>query len=164
MVGTFGNDIPVSPKIKIWRINIGVSIEDDPRSRDCRHRGKHWSWSPYTMDERQLTINQIANCINLTREKIENILYNKVGITKVSARRGSLSSCIWSKSIKLISSQQNLTLFEVEKNGFLGLFLLNSKWILASSLLADYKETFHAVEKLFFSVPNKFKDVHLHGR
>lgn len=41
MVGTFGNDIPISPKIKIWRINIGVSIENDPRSRDCRHRGKH---------------------------------------------------------------------------------------------------------------------------
>lgn len=38
------------------------------------------------MDNRRLTINQIINAINISHERVENVLYNELDMSAVSAR------------------------------------------------------------------------------
>ena len=38
------------------------------------------------MDDRHLTVNQIANTVGISRERVENILHNELGMSKISAR------------------------------------------------------------------------------
>lgn len=72
--------------------------------------------APFTneekIDARCLTITQIANAIRVAHKRIENILYNELDRTKVSARRGACHLTHDQKRSKLITSQRNLALFE----------------------------------------------------
>ena len=38
------------------------------------------------IDDRRLTVNQIANTVGITRERVKNILHYELGMSKVSAR------------------------------------------------------------------------------
>lgn len=71
------------------------------------------------MYDRQLPINQIANIISKSCERVVNILYNELGLTKVSARWVPRFEQTDQKSTCLISSRENLTFSETEPSGSL---------------------------------------------
>ena len=91
MVSTLGNDAPALSTVKKWAVEFKrgrENLEDDPRSRrpststiqeniDRIHQ--------MVMNDRRLTISHSANIISISRERVENILYNKLGMSKVSA-------------------------------------------------------------------------------
>lgn len=79
-------------------------------------------------DDRRLTINQIVNAINISSERIENVRYNELGMTKVSAR--------WVVPRLLTPgqeytgptiSQENQTLLQVDPAGYLEHCLIQDK-------------------------------------
>lgn len=55
------------------------------------------------MDDMQMTVNKIANDINLSRQRAGNILHNKFGILALDKKR-----------TRLITSEENLILFEAD--------------------------------------------------
>lgn len=62
-------------------------MEDDPVSRFPATE-ENIDRAHYVMVyDRQLTVNQINNAINISHERTENILHNKLGVTKVTARK-----------------------------------------------------------------------------
>ena len=92
MVSTLGDDAPDLSTVKKWAAEFKrgrKSLPDDPRS------GR---FSPATtqknidrihqmvMNDRRLTISHLANVISISRERVENILHNELGMSKVSAR------------------------------------------------------------------------------
>ncbi|XP_014768872.1 uncharacterized protein LOC106868221 [Octopus bimaculoides] len=60
------------------------------------------------MDDRRLDINEITNAISIFRERVENIQYNELGMTKVSAQWAPYLLAPDQKHIKLIASRENL--------------------------------------------------------
>lgn len=70
-------------------------------------------------NDRRLTINQIANVISISHERVENILHNELGMTKVSAWWVSCLLILFQKCTKLITSWKILTLLESDPVGFL---------------------------------------------
>ena len=63
------------------------------------------------MDERRLTVNQIALTFGIFRERIENMLHNELGMLKVSARRVPRLLTLDQRLTRLILSQANYLLF-----------------------------------------------------
>ena len=61
------------------------------------------------MDERRLTVNQIAITFGIFRERIENILCNELGMLMVSARRVPLEQ----RLTRLILPQANYLLLAI---------------------------------------------------
>ena len=92
MVATLGDDAPALSTVKKWEAEFKKgreSLEDDPRS-DCPvsattqeniDRVHHM-----VMDDRRFTVNQIADAVAISRERVKNILHQKLGMSKVSAR------------------------------------------------------------------------------
>ncbi|XP_029639711.1 protein GVQW3-like [Octopus sinensis] len=70
---------------------------------DCIHH--------MVMDNKRLTIDQIPNVISISCERIENILHNEHGMTKVSARWAPCLVTPDQKSPSLIKSLEYLILF-----------------------------------------------------
>ena len=105
MVSTLGDDAPALSTMKKWAAEFKMareSLEDDPRSGrlstptiqeniDRIHQ--------MVMNDRRLTISHLANVISISRERVENILHNELGMSKVSAR--------WMP--RLLTSDQKLT-------------------------------------------------------
>ena len=87
MVSTVGDGAPALSTVK-WAAEFKrESLEDDPGSGrpstattqeniDCIHQ--------MVMSDRRLTISHLANVISIFRERVENILNNKLGMSKVS--------------------------------------------------------------------------------
>ena len=91
MVATLGDDAQALSNVKKWAAEFKrgrESLEDDPRSgrpvtattQENIDRVYHM-----VMDDRRLTVNQIANAVGISRERVENILHNELGMSKVSA-------------------------------------------------------------------------------
>ncbi|XP_036368320.1 uncharacterized protein LOC118767600 [Octopus sinensis] len=133
MVATLGDDTLALSTVQKWAaefMRARESLEDDPRSGhsataaieeiiNCVHH--------MLMDDRQLTINQIANAISISHKRVENILCNELGIMKVSAQWVShLTSD--QKCTRLITSWENLTWFEADPTGFLGCFISHDEY------------------------------------
>ena len=87
MVATLGNDAPALSTVKKWAAEFkrsSESLEDDltsgrPASAtiqeniDCVHL--------MVIDDRRLTVNQIADAVAISRERVENILHQKFGMS-----------------------------------------------------------------------------------
>lgn len=62
-------------------------MEDDPVSRFPATEENIDRVHYVMVYDRQLTVNQINDAINISHERTENILHNKLGVTKVTARK-----------------------------------------------------------------------------
>ena len=92
MVSTLGDDALALSTVKKWAAEFKrgrESLEDDSKSErpstattqeniDRIHQ--------MVMNDRRLTISHLANVISISRKRVENILHNKLGMSKVSAR------------------------------------------------------------------------------
>ena len=92
MLATMGDDAPALSTVKKWAAEFKrgrESLEDDPRSgrpasastQENIDRVHHM-----VMDDRRLTVNQIADAVAISRERVENILHKELGMSKVSTR------------------------------------------------------------------------------
>ena len=81
MVDTLGDDAPALSTVKKWAAEFKrgrESLEDDPRSgrpatattQENIDRVHHM-----VMDDRRLSVNQIANTVVISRERVGNILH-----------------------------------------------------------------------------------------
>ena len=65
------------------------SLEDDPRSGRSSTATTQENIDhihQMVMNDRRLTISHLANVISISCERVENILHNELGMSKVSAR------------------------------------------------------------------------------
>ena len=92
MVSTLGNDASALATVKKWAAKFKwgrESLEDDPKS-GCPSTATTQKNIDHiqqmVMNDRRLTISLLANDISTSRERVENILLNELGISKVSAR------------------------------------------------------------------------------
>ena len=94
MVSTLGDDAPALSTVKKWAAEFKrgrESLEDDPRS------GRPFTATTQenidrihqmVMNDRRLTISHshLVNVISISRKRVENILQNKLGMSKVLAQ------------------------------------------------------------------------------
>ena len=88
MVSTLGDDAPALSTVKKWAAEFKrgrESLEDDPRSGRPSTATTQESIDhihQMVMNDRRLTISHLANVISISRERVENILHNKLGMSK----------------------------------------------------------------------------------
>lgn len=129
-VATLGNDAPALAIVQRWAaefrrgwesINMtqGLDVHRLPPLRKILIMFITW-W---------LTINEIVNGISLSRVRVENILLNELGMTKVFAQRIPRLLILDQKLNRLIQSRENLTLFAAD-SCFLECFLTQDEcWV-----------------------------------
>ncbi|KAL7388121.1 hypothetical protein ABVT39_007546 [Epinephelus coioides] len=71
------------------------------------------------MNDRRLTVNQIANAVSISHERVENILHNKFGVSKVSTQWVPWLLTPDQKHTRLVMLQENFAHFEADSVGFL---------------------------------------------
>ena len=82
------------------------------------------------MDDRCLTINQIADAVAISRERVENILLKELGMLKVSAWWVPHFLTPDQKNTRLVMSQANLAVFKAVPDSFLECFLTQDEcWV-----------------------------------
>ena len=92
MIATLGDNFPALSTVKKWAAEFKrgrESLEDDPRYvcpasatiQKNIDRVHHM-----VMDDRRLIVNQIPDAIAISRERVENILHQELGMSKVSDR------------------------------------------------------------------------------
>lgn len=69
-----------------------------------------------------MTMNQIAN-VSISRERVEKILHSELGMMKFSAQLVLCLQTSERKRVRLITSLENLTVFEGYPFDFFGVFL-----------------------------------------
>ena len=91
MAAKLGDDAPALSTVQKWAAEFKrgrESVEYDPRSgrpatattQENIDRVHH-----IVMNDRRLTVNQIANVVGISREQVENILHKEHDISNVSA-------------------------------------------------------------------------------
>ncbi|XP_076054483.1 protein GVQW3-like [Oratosquilla oratoria] len=136
MAATLGDYSPVLSTVQKWAAEFKrdtESLEDDPRSeRPATATTQENTTRVHHMviDDRRLTVNQIANTIGISYERVENILYKELDISKVSARWMPQLLTSDQKHTMLIMSQANLALFETDPVSFLERFFTQDEfWV-----------------------------------
>ena len=82
------------------------------------------------INDRRLTISDLANVISISRERVENILHNELGISKVSAQWVPWLLTPDQKLTTLVMSKANLVRFEADPDHFVEHFLTQDEcWI-----------------------------------
>ena len=82
------------------------------------------------MNDRRLTISHLANVISISRERVENILHNELGMSKVSARWVPRLLTPDQKLTRLVMSEANLARFAADPDRFVERFLTQDKcWV-----------------------------------
>ena len=136
MVSTLGNDATALSTVKKWTAKFKrgrESLEDDSRSGrpstaitqeniDCIHQ--------MVMNDRRLTISHSANVINISYEWVENILHNKLSMSKVLARWVLWLLTPDQKLTGLVMLKANLARFEADPDHFVERFLTQDEcWV-----------------------------------
>ena len=136
MVSTLGNDAPVLSTVKKWAAKFKrgrESLADDPRSErpstaitqeniDRIHQ--------MVMNDRRLTISHLANVISISREPVENILHNELGMSKVLAQWVLRLLTPDQKLTRLVMSEANLARFEADSHRFVERFFTQDEcWV-----------------------------------
>ena len=124
MVSTLMDDAPALSTVKKWAAEFKrrESLEDDPRSgrpSTATTQENIDRIHQMVMNDRRLTISHLANVISISRERVENILHNEPGMSKVSARWVPRILTPDQKLIRLVMSEANLARFEADPDRFL---------------------------------------------
>ena len=91
MVASLGDDASALSTVKKWAAEFKrsrESLEDDPRSgrpASAITQGNIDRVHDMVIDNRRLTVNQIADAVAISREQVKNILNQELGMLKVSA-------------------------------------------------------------------------------
>uniref|UniRef100_A0A3Q0R6R1 Uncharacterized protein n=1 Tax=Amphilophus citrinellus TaxID=61819 RepID=A0A3Q0R6R1_AMPCI len=98
VAATLGDDAPALSAVQKWAAELkrGGESLDDPRSgrpatattQENNDRVHHM-----VTDDRRLTVNQTANAVGISRERVENIQHNELDMSKVSTRWVSRLVC-----------------------------------------------------------------------
>ena len=129
MVSTLGDYAPALSTVKKWAVEFmrgRESLEDDPRSErpSTATTQEHIDRiHQMVMKDRRLTISHLANVISISRERVENILHNELGMSKVSARWVPRLLTPDQKLTKLVMSETNLARFEADPDRFVLFYL-----------------------------------------
>ena len=113
-------------KVSSWSEEGSGEPEDDPLSGRPATATTHKNIDRIhhmVMANRRLTVHQIVYDVAISRERVENILHNELGTSKVSAL---WVPQVWTpdqKHTRLVMSQANLALFEADPATFLERFL-----------------------------------------
>ena len=109
------------------------SLEDDPRSgrpSTATTQENIDRIHQMVMSDRRLTISHLANVISISRERVENILNNELGMSKVSARWVPRLLTPDQKLTRLVMSEANLARFEADPDRFFERFLTQDEcWV-----------------------------------
>ena len=82
------------------------------------------------MDDRRLTVKQRADAVAISRKRVENILHQELGMSKVSARWVLRLLRPAHKHTRLVMLQANFALFETNPDSFLERFLTQDEcWV-----------------------------------
>ncbi|MCU7903101.1 MAG: helix-turn-helix domain-containing protein [Candidatus Thiodiazotropha sp. (ex Lucinoma aequizonata)] len=125
MVSTLGDDAPSFATVKRWAAEFKrgrESLEDDPRSgrpSTATTQENVDRVHDMIMDDRRLTTRYIASVVDISRERVENILTNELGMKKVSARRVPRLLLPDQKRTRVIMSHENLLSFEADPADFI---------------------------------------------
>ena len=76
------------------------------------------------MGDRHLTMNQIASAFGISREQVEDIQRNELGMSNVSARWVPRLLTPDQKLTRLTLSEANMAIFEAGQGSFLAVFSL----------------------------------------
>ena len=136
IVAILWDDAPALSTVKKWAAEFKKgkeSLEDDPRSgrpASATTQGNIDRVHHMVMDDRCLTINQIVDAVVISRERVENILHQELGMSKVSARWVPRLLTPAQKHTRLVMLQANLALFDMNIDSFLERFLTQDEcWI-----------------------------------
>ena len=136
MVSTLGDNALALATVKKWAAEFKrrESLEDDPRSgrpSTAQPKKTLTAFQQMVMNDRQLTISHLANVISISHERVENILHNKLGMSKVSTRWVLRLLTPDQKLTRLIMSEANLARFEAaDPDRFVERFLTQDKcWV-----------------------------------
>ena len=119
MVAALGDDAPALSTVKKWAAEFKKgreSLEDDPRSGHPASATTQKNIDHVyhmVMDDRCLTVNQIAYAVAIFHERVENILHQELGMSKVS---GQWVPCLLTPAQKhtwLVMLQTNLAFFDM---------------------------------------------------
>ena len=136
MVATLGDGAPALSTVQKWAAEFKrgrESLEDDPRpgrpvTATTQENVDHVHHM--VMDDRRITVNQVASSVGISRERVENILHNELGMSKVSARWVPRLLTPDQKHTRLAMSQANLALFEADPASFLERFITQDEcWV-----------------------------------
>ena len=87
MVATLGNDAPALSTVKKWAAEFkrgSESLEDDPtsgRPASATIQENIDRVHYMVIDDRRLTVNQIADAVAISRERVENIPHQELGMS-----------------------------------------------------------------------------------
>ena len=136
MVSTLGDDAPALSSVKKWAAEFKrgrESLEDDPKlgrpstattPKNIDHIHQ------MVMNDRRLTISHLASVISISRERVENILHNELGMSKVLARWVPRLLTPDQKLTRLVMSEANLARFEADPDRFVECFLTQDEcWV-----------------------------------
>ena len=136
MVSTLGDDAPALSTVKKWAAEFKrgrESLEDDQRSgrpSTATTQENIDRIHQMVMNDRQLIISHLANVISISRERVENILHNELGMSKVSARWVPRLLTPDQKLTRLVMSEANLARFEADPDRFVECFLTQDEsWV-----------------------------------
>ena len=136
MVSTLGDDALALSTVKKWAAEFKrgrESLEDDLRSGHPSTATTQENIDrihQMVMNDRPLTISHLANVISISRERVENILHNKLGMSKVSAQWVPWLLTPDQKLTRLVMSEANLARFEADPDRFVERFLTQDEcWV-----------------------------------
>lgn len=128
MSTTLGESVPSYTTVKKWVAEFKrgrESIEDDPRSgrpMTSTTEEKIRKICDHILTDRRLTIRDIADTIGISYERKQNIIVNKLGFSKVSARWVPRLLSVQQKRIRLTVSRDCLEMFEADPQDFMARF------------------------------------------
>ena len=107
------------------------SFEEDPIARSTTHKNID-RVHHMMMDDRRLVVNHIANSVGIrfSKERVENIMHNELGMSKVFARWVPRLRTPDHKLTRMVMSQTNFAHFEADPASSLDRFLTQDEcWV-----------------------------------
>lgn len=136
MVATVGSEAPSYSTVKKWSAEFKrgrESLEDDHRSgRPVTATTEESIEKIHQMilADRRVTERQIAFELTISQERVHNIIRDELGMSKVSARWVPKLLTPDHKRTRLLTSRDNLALFEQNPDGFLQRFVtMDETWV-----------------------------------
>ena len=82
------------------------------------------------LENRRLTIREIADTINISYERTQNIIINELGFSKVSARWVLRLLSVGQKRVRLTISRDGLEMFKADPQDFFNrVFTIDETWV-----------------------------------